>query len=634
MLQGIRTAAGNWLGRIVLSILFGVLILSFAIWGIGDIFRGYGSSAAATVGSVEIPAETLRRAYTDEVQRMSQMARRNITNEQARAAGIDRLVLQRTIADTVLDNRVRSLGIAVRPEYVAKEVAADPGFSRASFNEYLRQQGYANDAAFFRDQARVTARRMLVEGISGGQLPPAIWLDAQHRFRTEERSIEAFTLPAASVGEVAAPEEAVLQAFFENRKAGYRSSEYRKISLLLLQPKDYVSDVTVSEEEIKAAYEAALKSGAIGVPEKRALQQIPFPDEAQANAAAERLKAGLTFEALAAERKLSEQDLALGTKSRAELFDPAIAQAAFDLDEGGISLPVKGQFATVILRVTKTEPGTAPNFEWERARLQQELTQRKLTGDRTVRDKVSDLHDKIEDQRASGKALAEIARDLSVSFPQIAATDARGRDKAGALVLEMPEAPDVLRAAFASEVGVDTEVIRTKDQGYIWFELNGVEVPRDRPFEEVRTELLAAWKAEETSKKLAARSADLAKKIRDGASFASVAAEVGATVETVAGMTRGKPGTLGAAVVTGVFSVPQGSVADAAAANTTDRVVFRVTGVAVPPRSPALDETARQRLESDMLEDTLTEYVTRARNDLGVKINERAVRLATGAAEN
>ncbi len=634
MLQGIRTAANNWLGRTVLSILFGVLILSFAIWGIGDIFRGYGSNAAATVGGTEIPAETLRRAYTDEVQRMSQMARRTITNEQARAAGIDRLVLQRTIADTVLDNRVRNLGLAIRPEYVAKEVASDPGFIRASFNDYLRQQGYANDAAFFRDQARVTARRMLVEGISGGQLPPAVWLDAQHRFRTEERSVQAFTLPAASVGDVSPPDEGVLQTYFESRKATYRSSEYRKVSLLVLQPKDYVSDITVSEDEIKAAYDAALKSGALGVPEKRSLQQISFPDEAQANAAAERLKAGLTFEALAAERKLSEQDMALGIRSRAEIFDPAIAQAAFELEEGGISLPVKGQFASVILRVTKIEPGTAPNFEWERAKLQQELTQRKLTGDRAVRGKVSELHDKIEDQRASGKALADIARDLSLPLRQVAATDARGRDKAGALVLEMPEASDVLRAVFASDVGVDTEVVRTKDQGYIWYELNGVEVPRDRPFEEVRTELLAAWKAEETSKRLAARSADLAKKIRDGASFEGVAAEAGAPVETVAGITRGKPGALGTAAVAGVFSIPQGGVADAAAANTTDRVIFRVTGVTVPPRTPVLDDAARQRLESDMLEDTLTEYVAKVRNDLGVKINERAVRLATGVTEN
>ena len=54
MMQGIRKASQGLLGKLVISVLFGVLILAFAIWGVGDIFRGYGRNEVAKIGKAEI----------------------------------------------------------------------------------------------------------------------------------------------------------------------------------------------------------------------------------------------------------------------------------------------------------------------------------------------------------------------------------------------------------------------------------------------------------------------------------------------------------------------------------------------------------------------------------------------------
>ena len=51
MMQGIRKAGQGLLGKIVIAIMFGFLIISFAIWGVGDIFRGYGRNEVAKVGN-------------------------------------------------------------------------------------------------------------------------------------------------------------------------------------------------------------------------------------------------------------------------------------------------------------------------------------------------------------------------------------------------------------------------------------------------------------------------------------------------------------------------------------------------------------------------------------------------------
>ena len=60
MLRGMRKASSNWLGKIVMATVMGVLIISFGIWGIADIFRGFGQSSLAKVGRTEISVDQFR----------------------------------------------------------------------------------------------------------------------------------------------------------------------------------------------------------------------------------------------------------------------------------------------------------------------------------------------------------------------------------------------------------------------------------------------------------------------------------------------------------------------------------------------------------------------------------------------
>src|SRR5947209_1021848 len=84
MLRGLRKASANWLGKLVMAAVVGFLVISFAIWGIGDIFRGFGLSSLAKVGSTEISVEQFRRAYNDRLQQLGRQYRRVITPDQAR----------------------------------------------------------------------------------------------------------------------------------------------------------------------------------------------------------------------------------------------------------------------------------------------------------------------------------------------------------------------------------------------------------------------------------------------------------------------------------------------------------------------------------------------------------------------
>jgi peptidyl-prolyl cis-trans isomerase D len=60
-----RKASSNWLGKIIMAVVMGVLIISFGVWGIADIFKGFGQSTLAKVGKTEISAEQFRQLYTE-----------------------------------------------------------------------------------------------------------------------------------------------------------------------------------------------------------------------------------------------------------------------------------------------------------------------------------------------------------------------------------------------------------------------------------------------------------------------------------------------------------------------------------------------------------------------------------------
>ena len=95
MLRGIRNASANWLGRTVMTVVMGLLAASFAVWGINDIFRGFGRSTLAKVGGTEISIEAFRQAYNDRLQQLGRAGRpadhgRASQGDRPRSAGAER----------------------------------------------------------------------------------------------------------------------------------------------------------------------------------------------------------------------------------------------------------------------------------------------------------------------------------------------------------------------------------------------------------------------------------------------------------------------------------------------------------------------------------------------------------------
>src|SRR6267378_3854255 len=188
MLRGIRKASSNWLGKAIMSVVMGVLIVSFGVWGIADIFRGFGQSTLARIGRTEISAEAFRQIYNDKLQQLGRQFGRPLTMDQARAFGLDRQVLQQTIAEAALDEEARRMGLGQSEAETVRMVHTDPNFKGiggqfepARFEAVLRQFGYT-EQRYLAEQRRVGLRRQIAGTITAGLEPPKVLIDALTRF--------------------------------------------------------------------------------------------------------------------------------------------------------------------------------------------------------------------------------------------------------------------------------------------------------------------------------------------------------------------------------------------------------------------------------------------------------------------
>ncbi|WP_262330808.1 peptidylprolyl isomerase [Bosea sp. BH3] len=636
MMQGIRKAGQGFFGKLLIAVMFGFLIVSFAIWGVGDIFRGYGRNEVARVGKNEIGLEQMRTAYQNEIQNLTRQQRRQISPEMARAFGIDRQVLSRLISEATLDQTARDMRLAVSDETIRNLIFDDQvfrdasgQFSAARFNELLRSNGYTEQSYVALQRSNIL-RQQISEMLAGGLAAPVALQELGSRLRNEKRNVTFARMPASAAGEIAAPSEDQLKTFFNDRKIAFRAPEFRTADILAISAEALADPAKVTDDEAKARYEA-LKAQRFTTAETRTVQQISFPNAEEAQAAKAKIDDGETFDEIATERNVAFNDLTLGTFTREQMIDPVVRDAAFALEQGSVSAPVTGAFGTVLLRVTNVDSAHERPFEEVAAEVKQEVATSRAAS------QITELHDKIEDQRASARPLAEIAKEFGLKLRTAGPMSASLARPDGSQEEALPGAEAALQAIFRSDIGVDNEAIRLpRDTGYVWFDVTKIDPARERGFDEVKAEVEKQWRADETATKLSAKARELVERLDKGESFDAVAASAGLTIETAADVARqDQRPELPAGVVSQIFGTAAGKSNSAAGAD-GGRILFKVDSAIVPPYVRTTQEAANfeRILSSSVTEDILLEYVAKRQAELGVSINEAAFRNATGGAQN
>ena len=617
MLEALRGFVGSWVAKIFL----GVLIASFAVWGIaGEVFGPGSSNAVATVGETKVPPSRFVTTYYAALENVRRTFGRQPTRQQARQLGLERQALAQVVSSATLDEYARRLGVTLSDEQLARLIGeqrsfqdAQGRFDRLRFENAVRN-ARTNEQTFIEDQNRAAVRAQIGSAAVAGDLVPEVFEQAAAEHRGEQRVFDLIELEAESVAEPPAPGDEQLKAFFDARTAEYRAPELRTLSILKIEPSDIAEPEAVDAAEVEAEYQRRRK--AYVTPERRAIQQLPFRDREAAEKAVAALADGATFETVVSESGVAPSVVDLGKLERSRVPDPALAEAAFALELNGTSGIVDGRFGPVLVRVTEIEPEQVRPL----AEVEGEIREQLALQDAAKR--IATIYEEIEDARAGGAATTEIAAAQNLGLRTVAAVDAGGRGPDGQPIEPaLPSAQRLLQDAFAADVGSPTEAIGLGSSGYVWFDVNKIDPARDRTFDEVRDRVLADWTRAERAKLLQAAAETAAAALRSGRAPQEVAADLSARHSRTEPLTRsaGDP-RLGRDGVRLGFTGAQGAVT-VVAPEPLKRTVLRVAEVR-PPEPAPLPEAQAEATRDGVANDLLQQVIARLQSEYGATVNQ------------
>jgi peptidyl-prolyl cis-trans isomerase D len=628
---------------VILFLLFGMLIISFAFWGVGDMLRTDGrSTELAHVGGTRLPlygwvggapvyVSEVRDQFNRQLEAIQRQTGQRPEPEQALRFGLHVRALEEVIQRAVLDYAIQQFGLSVTDAEVRAAIARNPAFqgTGGAFDPLLfrnrLQQARLAEAQFVADTRREIAAGQLFAVVRSDGLSPKSLRDDIFRMEGEKRVADTIYVPDAIVVDVPKPTAEQLGAYFEVNKTKFQIPEYRAFSYVLLTADDILPQISVSADQIKQEYEA--RAAEFGTPEKRDIDQAMADTEEKAKAIiAAATAAGKSLED-AAKEVLGNADgvIKLGPVTKKELPPGPLADGIFALPEGIAPAPIQSPLGWHIVRVNKIEPGKAVPFDEVKEKLEKDMRAQQAP------DLLIKLVTDFERMLGKTQSMKGAAEDLGIKVKTYENVDARGMDAAGKQVVIGPAAAELIQAAFATRESAESDLLETPRGEYFIVRTDRITPARIPALTEVEPKVVEAWEAEERRKLADAKVKAAVEQANAGTDFAAIAKDLGTELRTAKAVTRFEADAgnyLSQPVVQELFKLAPGK---AAAVRTGEgSVIVGLKQIEAPDLAKdkeALDRFGKQ-LDTMMANDLILELVAALRAKYGVTVDDAALAAA------
>lgn len=552
---------GPWskIQNVLVGVLVGMLVLAFAVWGIEDVFRPNSSNAIVKVGDAEVGATEFMDRFNDRMQQLAQEQGEGLSNQQAFDRGIPQELVQNYRTDLAIEADAADLGIGVNNRDVrryAENIDAFRNEITQQFDEALFEQLLASNrisrSQFEDDVVRTLTQRQTLPAIMGGIQAPRDYAERYNTFVNEVRRARLIRLDESTVDDLEELTEANIQAYIAANQTRFTAPEYRRFLLLRLDPQDFMGndpddqrfndadefppdmfDSYVSEEEVRERFDLLVAGGRIGAVETRDVTVLAVPDADTAEIVTLRLRAGESAPEVAQELGLGAPQTYTGI-ARDSLINPATDELAFELESGAVG-SASTEFGTVeVVQVTTVNAAEVPDFEQERDRLQRELIEGK------ARERIGDLEEQIDDLLLNGRTLEEVSEELGLPLQDYPYLDRRGTTQDGVTLNGFQRLPGIaqdaalLNAVFSADIGFESDITPTANNGFAVFRVTDVIDPKPRPLSEVRDTAAAAVRSQRLEERLTQSAIDVARRLREGEDLEAIASQLGVDVQEVA----------------------------------------------------------------------------------------------------
>src|SRR6056300_440000 len=461
------------------KLLIGILILSFAVWGIQDIFGNYKNSVAMEIDGNEVSLDELVNEYNYQLSAISSQLNKQISFNESMSLGIDKIAIENLIRKMILQIELNKYGINIPEEFVAQKIVnddvfkSDGVFNKAKYRQLLSFSGFSEES-FLISELNANKQNQLYSLIANKNHIPNTLLNIINDYNSTEKVINYIKIPKKNII-VKKPSERELLEFYDKFKNGYRKSETRDFEALILNADSLKNNILVSQREIQDYYSENIDS--FKVEETRDVYQFFFDDLITAEEFLVQSK-NMSFEILLDLYNLSRSDDYLGTIRKGDILDSDLAEIAFKVAAKTFSDPIDGLLGLSIVYIDEIYEGYTPPLSELVSTIEEEI---KLESAQSLMD---DIFFSIEDDLLSGMNIQEIANKNKINLTNFSKIDINGKDFDNNDI-SITQNDQLLEKLFNSDIGDFIEVVETEDS-YIWIKLNTINEPYIRSFKDVR----------------------------------------------------------------------------------------------------------------------------------------------------
>lgn len=532
MLSAFRAFTKSWAAKLLLVL----LIASFGVFGIRDVFHTRVSDAVITAGPRTVSSEDFRREFQNLTRRAEQESGQTVTPEIAAANGLDREVLEGMATHESFDAWLHKVGVRPSDELIAQQIRKIPAFfdpvsgrfDEKRYRELLAQNNLTPDRflGMIRDDL---AERQMVGAVLNGMAVPRAYASLAAIYSLESRDVAFLTIAPTDVPQPAMPTDAQLNDLMKQHSAQLMQPEFRVLTVVRFSPQLVGANLPLDPAKLQQLYN--FRKDTLSTPETRTIEQIPAKSPAAAQQIAARLQAGESPAAIA--KSVGVEAIAYDNKPQSAIADRRLATAAFQMKPGQVQA-VQGDLGTSVIKVASVTPGHAVTFEEARPALEAEL--RKTT----AADKVYALTQAYDAAHQKGANLTEAAQKAGVPAMTLGPVARDGRDQQGQPLTGLSQ--KLMDTAFQLPAGGESDVVDAGNGEFFAVRVEKVLPPAMPTLAAIKPQLTRAYMVQQLTSAMQAKADGLAARVRKGESLQAVAASAGAHVTQLTGLTRQSAG--------------------------------------------------------------------------------------------
>jgi len=629
MLQAMRDRVMGVMGWIVI----GLIIITFALFGLGSYLQDKSQVFVAKVNDVEISPAELQLAYQQQRARMEQML-----GDAYNPALIDDQQLKQTALNGLIQRQLllqaaQKDGMLVSDQLLAAKIHAEPAFHQdGSFSEeryqsLIRQQGRL-PAEFEYQTRRMLQTEQLLSGLSQTAFVTKDEVDQAYRLQEQRRDFSYLIISSESFKASVEVNEEQIQQYYDQHNEKFITPERVRLAYLRLTGDALSENIQIDEEELLAHYEE--KKESLLTQEQRQASHILIQlaagaDEETTNRAKaeaedllKKIRSGSDFAELARQHSGDPGSAAqggdLGFFARGAMV-PEFDKTVFSMEVGDISDPVHTQFGFHIIKLTEVRGAEIPSLDEVREDLIAELKQRGLSD--LFYEQFEQLSDvSYENPDSLDDAADALGLEVQTS-DWLTATGGAG----------IGEYPKVVALAFSEDVlesGNNSEPVEVGDNDAIVVRVEERQAAQATPLDKVKEQIIEELRHQQAEEQAAARGEELLQQLKQGTLMEDLDDQDYITSHKAEGVTRATAAEHNPEVVRAVFKLSrpeEGASTDKAfKLDNGDYAVVQLTGISdADPAS--MQEAARSQLERGLENMRRSVMVSTMTEDLRTRAN-------------